>query len=101
MDDDLQKKLGHLEDRIKTARSNSQEHGTIEKEGAPQKENPEAVKSGRAGSEFLANIIAGWVIGFVIDWFFLTKPWGIIIFMILGFVSGVYRADRVMKKNGK
>jgi ATP synthase protein I len=100
MSDDLEKKLDNLDDRIKNARSTSQEHGNIE---TPKKtiENPEAMKSGRAGSELLASIIAGWVLGFGIDWFFHTKPWGIIGGMILGFVSGVYRADQTMKKNRK
>lgn len=99
MANDLERKLDSLEERIKNARTSSQEHGNVE---IPEKkENPEAIRSGRAGSEFLANIIAGWVLGFGIDWFFHTKPWGIIGFMVLGFVSGVYRANKAMQKNGK
>ena len=100
MDDKLEKKLDSLDERIKNARQNSEAHGNTEKPPAPT-DNPEAVRSGRAGSEFLANLIAGWVIGFGIDWFFGTKPWGMIIFMILGFVSGVFRANQALKKNRK
>ncbi len=100
MDDKLEKKLDSLDERIKNARQSSEAHGNTEKPPTPT-DNPEAVRSGRAGSEFLANIIAGWVIGFGIDWFFGTKPWGMIIFMILGFVSGVLRANQAMQKNRK
>ena len=54
-------------------------------------------RGARAGSEFLASILGGAIIGYGIDWLFLTKPWGMILFMILGFVSGTYRANATMQ----
>jgi ATP synthase protein I len=97
---DLQNKLGNLDERIKNARKESTDHGNIEKP-IENKDNPEAIKSARAGSEFLASVIAGGFLGFGIDWLFSTKPWAMILFMVLGFVSGVLRANNAMKKNNK
>ena len=53
----------------------------------------------RAGSEFLAAVIGFAVMGYGIDYFFETKPWGMILLMILGFVAGVYTANKTMRDN--
>ncbi len=55
----------------------------------------------RAGSEFLASVLAGAIIGYGIDWFFNVQPWGMIIFIILGFVSGTFRANTTMQQTNK
>ena len=102
MDHDLEEKLDSLEDRIKMARLESKGHGTIEKE--PQKvtePNPEALKSGRAGSEFIAHIIAGGLLGYGLDWLFSTRPAFFMLFLILGMVSGTYRAQSTIQKKSK
>jgi len=51
----------------------------------------------RVGYEFLAHVISGGLIGFFIDKFFGTLPWGMVAMTVMGFVSGVYRANKVMK----
>ena len=53
----------------------------------------------RAGSEFLAAVIGFTALGFGIDKYFNTTPWGMIILSILGFVGGVYTASKTMKEN--
>lgn len=63
--------------------------------------NDDELKGSRAGSEFLANVIAGGLIGYGIDWWLSSAPWGMIAFIILGFVSGVYRANAAMKENSE
>ncbi len=54
-------------------------------------------EGGRAGGDFLASVIAGGVVGYIIDYFAGTLPWGMILFLILGFVAGVYRANNAPK----
>ena len=66
-----------------------------------EKELEEERAGARAGSEFLASVLAGAIIGYAIDWFFSTLPWGMIIFIILGFVSGAYRANATMQESYK
>jgi ATP synthase protein I len=43
----------------------------------------------KMSSEFIAGIVVGAVIGWMIDKFAGTTPWGLIIFLLLGFCAGV------------
>jgi ATP synthase protein I len=43
----------------------------------------------KMSSEFIAGIVVGAVIGWLIDKFAGTSPWGLIIFLLLGFCAGV------------
>jgi ATP synthase protein I len=43
----------------------------------------------RLSSEFVAGIIVGAGIGWIIDRFAGTSPWGLIVFLLLGFCAGV------------
>ncbi len=54
----------------------------------------------KVGSEFVAGVIVGFVIGYTIDRLFGTGPWGMIVFLLLGFAAGtlnVMRATGVAK----
>ncbi|WP_245427322.1 AtpZ/AtpI family protein [Pleomorphomonas carboxyditropha] len=54
----------------------------------------------KVGSEFVAGVIVGFVIGYTIDRLFGTTPWGMIVFLLLGFAAGtlnVMRAAGVAK----
>lgn len=54
----------------------------------------------KVGSEFVAGVIVGFVIGYTIDRLFGTTPWGMIVFLLLGFAAGtlnVMRATGVAK----
>ena len=48
----------------------------------------------RLASEFVAAIVVGGALGFGVDWVFKTQPWGIVIFMLLGFAAGVLNIIR-------
>jgi ATP synthase protein I len=48
----------------------------------------------RLASEFVAAIVVGGALGFGVDWLFKTQPWGIVIFMLLGFAAGVLNVVR-------
>ena len=52
----------------------------------------------KVGSEFVAGVIVGFVIGYTIDQLFGTSPWGMIVFLLLGFAAGTLN---VMRATGK
>ncbi|AYC99821.1 ATP synthase [Neorhizobium sp. NCHU2750] len=43
----------------------------------------------KISSEFVSAIAVGGVLGYLIDWAVGTKPWGMILFVLLGFCAGV------------
>lgn len=48
----------------------------------------------KLSSEFVAGIAVGVGIGWVIDHFAGTSPWGLIVFLLLGFAAGVFNVLR-------
>ena len=58
----------------------------------------------KISTEFVAAVVVGSTIGFILDNLFGTKPWLIIIFFIIGVIAGmlnVIRSAKVMQKNNK
>ncbi|VUD70745.1 AtpZ/AtpI family protein [Methylobacterium symbioticum] len=51
-------------------------------------------------TEFIAGVIAGGILGWLCDHFLGTKPWGMIVFVLLGFVTGVYNIMRLSGFSG-
>jgi len=49
-------------------------------------------------SELLAGLLVGMIIGYTIDYFFNTKPWGLISLMFLGGIAGIYNVCRNLLK---
>ena len=52
-------------------------------------------------SELFANIIVGGSVGWTLDYFFNTKPLFLILFLIIGFISGIYTSYKSSKKFAK
>ena len=48
----------------------------------------------RASSEFIAGVIVGGGLGWAFDKGLGTSPWGLIVFLLLGFAAGVYNVLR-------
>lgn len=48
------------------------------------------VKLFRFSADFVSGVLAGALIGWVLDRFAGTRPWGLIVFLLLGFATGVY-----------
>lgn len=48
----------------------------------------------RLSSEFVAGVVVGAVIGWIIDRLAGTTPWGMIVFLLLGFCAGVLNTMR-------
>lgn len=51
----------------------------------------------RLSSEFIAGILVGCGLGWLIDRTFDTSPWGLIVFLMLGFAAGVLNVLRSAK----
>ncbi|MEM1377804.1 MAG: AtpZ/AtpI family protein [Pseudomonadota bacterium] len=55
---------------------------------------PGVAKAFKLSSEFIAGVVAGAGLGYLIDTFAGTTPWGMIIFLLLGFAAGVLNVMR-------
>jgi len=52
----------------------------------------------KLSTELVSAVLVGTILGFILDQWFDTKPWLIIIFFILGAVTGIINVIRVAKK---
>ena len=85
-----------LKDRLKNAR----------KKLKVEKENPQTSNIGQAfklstelvAAELVAAVLVGTIIGFILDNWFDTQPWLIIIFFFVGVVAGILNVIRSAKK---
>ena len=50
----------------------------------------------RIGTEFIAAILVGAVIGYLIDLGLGTSPWGLLIMLMVGFAAGILNVTRVV-----
>ena len=55
----------------------------------------------KLGTELVASVGVGTIIGFILDNWFGTKPWFIIIFFIIGAIAGMLNVIRVAKRMQK
>jgi ATP synthase protein I len=52
-------------------------------------------KGFRISAEFMAGVILGGALGWAFDHYLGTKPWGLVVFLMLGFATGIYNVMRV------
>ena len=55
----------------------------------------------KLGTELVAAVLVGTIIGFILDTWFDTKPWLIIIFFFLGAAAGILSVIRAANKMHK
>lgn len=82
-------KLDSLEDRI---------HEAQVKANPPPPPSADANRTVgmRAGSEFIAHVIAGGLMGWGLDSWLGTAPLALVGMILLGFGTGIYRASKVI-----
>lgn len=51
-------------------------------------------------TEFVAGVAAGGILGWTVDHFLGTRPWGLIVLLMLGFATGVYNVMRLSGFSG-
>ena len=64
------------------------------KDGAPghagrKSENPGFALALRLGADFVAGVVLGAALGWGVDRLFGTGPWGLMVFLLLGFAAGI------------
>lgn len=87
--DSLEERRNRLGDQL--AKAMPSEDGKEQAANSTQKGYSQALK---LSSEFIAAVIVGAMIGFLFDYFLSTKPWGLIVFLLLGFCAGVLNVLR-------
>lgn len=88
--DELGEKLRQVQESRKT------------KTGSPR-QNDEVPASGlalglRIGTELVVGVLVGLGIGWYLDRWLGTEPWGLLIFFVLGFAAGILNVVRVANK---
>jgi len=81
----------------------------------PVQETPEqgteAIKASRIGFDFVATVAVCAVLGWLADRWFGTRPWGLLVMLLIGFIAGIANVWRALgnydqavgwnKRNGK
>ena len=52
----------------------------------------------KLGTELVSAVVVGTILGFILDSWFDTKPWLIIIFFFLGSAAGIYNVIKAANK---
>lgn len=89
---DLSGRLGRLDEALKRRSDVAPSNG-----GSRFSRRDDAsgfAKAARLSSEFVGGVIAGGIVGWLFDHFLGTKPWGLIVFLLLGFAAGTLNVMR-------
>ena len=90
-----------LDERLERLRSKLDNPELAKKAGRedPKQGDSSSTKAGigqafRLSSEFIAGVVVGAGMGYLVDTFFGTSPWGMIFFLLLGFAAAVLNVMR-------
>jgi ATP synthase protein I len=90
---ELAKRLRSLDERL------DRKHETQAAATAAEQSRKSGIGAAlRMSTDFVAAVLVGAGLGFGIDWIFGTRPWAMIVFLLLGFCAGVLN---VMRSAGK
>ena len=92
----LSARLKQLGERIHEAGARRQHESEElrEEEAKRQSEPTNLAQALRLSGEFVAGILLGGLVGWLIDHLAGTTPWGLIVFLLLGFGAGTLNAMR-------
>ena len=91
------KKINEIATRLEIAKKNI-------KKTERNKEGSNAASLGKAlkiSTELVAAVVVGSIIGFILDSWFDTKPWLIIVFFVIGITAGIMNVVKSAKKMQK
>ena len=90
---DLSARLRHLGDRLDQVRKSQPSEPPPD--ARPVVDSSAMARGLRLSSELVGGVLVGGVIGYVLDyWVPPLKPWGFIVFVLLGFVAGILNVMR-------
>ncbi len=81
----LSSRLRDLDRRLDARRSTGDKPSSVEKES----EKPGFALALRLGADFVAGVVLGAALGWGVDRLFGTGPWGLTVFLLLGFAAGI------------
>jgi ATP synthase protein I len=88
----LNARFQRLDERLRQLRRQS---SLEQSDASPAANNPSAIARGfRLSSELVAGVLVGAAIGWGLDHWLGISPWGMIVFVLLGFVAGVLNVMR-------
>jgi ATP synthase protein I len=90
-DADLSARLQSLDARISQA---SAQRAEAEPRSRPTSDSSALGQAFRLSAEFVAGVVAGGILGWVVDRLFGISPWGLIVCLILGFCAGMLNLMR-------
>ena len=92
----LSARLTHLDQRLSHLRKDREfEKSQAGAEGQSAQARASAMAVGlRLSSELVAGVLVGALLGWGFDRFLSTSPWGLIVFLLLGFTAGVMNVMR-------
>ena len=96
-DADLSARLSSLNARISQA---SAQRAESEPRERPKTDSTAMGQAFRLSAEFVSGVVAGGIVGWLVDRLAGTSPWGLIVCLILGFCAGMLnllRAAGVVK----
>lgn len=94
--------LDDLDTRLREARRNA----GMDKPPPPGGKGGEDVRNGdmalglRVGVELVAGVLFGLALGYGIDWWLGSKPWGMIFMILLGAIAGFMNVYRLTSGQG-
>jgi len=92
------KDLKDFKTRLKIAKDKIKNNSII----TDNNENSSFIGSAfKLGTELVSAVLVGTIIGFILDTWFDTKPWLIILFFFLGSIAGILNVIKVAKKMQK
>lgn len=91
-DDALHARLRQLGQRLDAITPKPKGDGEAASDQPPGPSN--LARALRLSSEFIAGILLGGFIGWLVDQFTGWSPWGLIVFLLLGFAAGTLNALR-------
>jgi ATP synthase protein I len=87
---ELSSRLRTLEEKLDIRRAEERAAQAVQRRQVA----PAAAQAIRLGGEFVAGVLVGAGIGWLFDFWLGTSPWGLVVFLLLGFVAGVLNVLR-------
>jgi ATP synthase protein I len=89
---DLSARLRRLGDRLGQVRASQPSEPSAQAGSAPDRSG--MARALRLSSELVGGVVVGGAIGYALDYWLGIRPWGFIVFMLLGFVAGIVNLVR-------
>ena len=89
------------EDQFKTRLKIAKNKTDIDKKSEEEKKGSSMGSAFKMSTELVSAVAVGTIIGFILDNWFGTKPWLILIFFFIGVIAGIMNVIRSAKKMQK